>query len=252
VKSRRAQHAIQTARGCRIVTPSPAFLARQITGGSGTYAIRSSGVAVALRHRTRDIAILTEIYGDQNPYEPPAEAARLLTGPIRVRDLGGNIGLFGAFALARWKVEHLTSYEPDPANLRLLYETAAPFPEWSVVPTAASNRDGTMRFITGVFSESREAAADEPGEDIAVADVFAQPAVDLLKLDIEGGEWPMLADDRLGDAARVIVMEWHLLTCPSDDGSAEARRLLATAGYTRQYEPPSDHDDNGILWAWRP
>ena len=29
-------------------------------------------------------------------------------------------------------------------------------------------------------------------------------------------------------------------------------RLLAEAGFTGQYEPPRDHDENGILWAWKP
>ena len=54
-----------------------------------------------LRHRSRDMDILNEIF-IAGTYSPPAgiEALR----PLRALDLGGNVGLFGAFALHVWDV----------------------------------------------------------------------------------------------------------------------------------------------------
>ena len=79
-----------------------------------------------------------------------------------------------------------------------------------VVDAAVSNRVGQMRFVTGRFSESRAARDDESAIAVPTVDLFDQPPVDLLKMDIEGGEWPILEDARLpGLAARAIVMEWH-------------------------------------------
>ena len=54
-----------------------------------------------------------------------------------------------------------------------------------------------------------------------------------MKIDIEGGEWAILADERLAAAgAMVIVMEWHARNSPSDDPHHAATALLERAGYT--------------------
>jgi hypothetical protein len=41
---------------------------------------------------------------------------RSLGRPIRVLDLGANIGLFGAWALGRFPVESILALKPDPEN----------------------------------------------------------------------------------------------------------------------------------------
>jgi FkbM family methyltransferase len=252
VKSGPAQHVIATTRAARIAQPAGAFSARQFgdAGRCARYTIDDTTVHV--RHRTRDVEIMVEIFGSRPIYEPPPEVSPLLDGPLRILDLGGNVGLFGAFAFQRFDVTELRSYEPDPANLTLLRATAAAFPQWTVVGAAAGVRPDTMPFLTGRFSETRSAREGETGSVmVPVRDVLSEPGCDLLKMDIESGEWPILADLRLQGFARVIVMEWHDLGCPVPGRAPEtAARLLWERGYTNQLELPRDHDGNGVTWAW--
>jgi FkbM family methyltransferase len=240
---------VQSARAARLLRPRRRVLAGQARRGTvGCYALRRSGSRVHVRHSTRDLDILTEVFG-RGCYEPPEPVP--LDGALRVADVGGNVGMFGLFALERWDLISLRSYEPDPANLELLRATAAPHAEWTVTGAAVSNRAGTLRFAAGMFSESRAAADDEHGIDVPLVDLFDQPAVDLLKLDIEGGEWAILTDPRLPElGARVIVMEWHRRDAPGGDPPSRASELLAAGGYAHHR-----HGDacasNGLLWAWR-
>lgn len=201
-----------------------------------------------VRHRTRDLDMLTEVF-HRGCYEPPADLR--LDGVLRVADIGANVGMFGLYALRRWDVAELRSYEPDPANLRLLRQTAGPHAAWTVADAAVSNRAGALRFAAGLFSESRAANPDEPGIEVPVVDLFEEPPVGLLKLDIEGGEWPILADPRLPQLeAWAIVMEWHARGCPTDDPCGHASEVLGAAGYVHQRRGDACAS-NGLLWAWR-
>jgi len=75
--------------------------------------------------------------------------------------------------------------------------------------------------------------------------------VDVMKMDIEGGEWAVLTDARLSDlGADALVLEWHARGCPEGDAHAATIRLLNAAGYSRLQEVESG-PDNGLLWAWR-
>jgi FkbM family methyltransferase len=246
-----AQEAIQAQRAARLLTTVPRFAINQrLRGSMGCYRLKRSGFVVHLRHRTRDVAIMNEIFS-AGAYEPPSRLA--LDGRLRVLDVGGNIGLFGLFALERWNVQQIRSYEPDPANARLLQATAAPHRCWEVREEAVSNRSGSMSFILGRYSESREAVTAEAGVAVPAVDLFDEAGnVDLLKMDIEGGEWAILEDPRLSTLdVRVVVVEWHKAQCRDADPPGYAGALLADAGLVHQHESPSCSDSNGVLWAWR-
>jgi len=245
-----AQRMIQTGRALRLLEPAGSVLTGR-KGTVGQYRLRDGGAELHLRRRSRDLDILAEIF-TAGSYEPPTEVAPLLDGPLRVADLGGNVGLFGAWALQRWEVESLRSYEPDPANAELLSATARPFPSWEVMKVAVGNAAGSLRFAAGMLSESRAAAEGEDWVEVPVVDFFAEPDADLVKIDIEGAEWPLLSDPRMAAlSARVIVMEWHALGCSEPDPPDAATRLLARAGYHGQYLIPGRFASCGTLWAWR-
>ena len=74
---------------------------------------------------------------------------------------------------------------------------------------------------------------------------------DLVKIDIEGGEWAILGDPRFEDLpARVVVLEYHPYLCPGPDARSAALELLSRAGFEiRPFEHRSD--GTGMLWAWR-
>ena len=73
--------------------------------------------------------------------------------------------------------------------------TAQPFDDWHVVEAAVSNWSRETQFAAGRHSESRMAL---PGEDaimVPVIDLYELSAADLIKIDIEGSEWPILGTD---------------------------------------------------------
>jgi FkbM family methyltransferase len=74
---------------------------------------------------------------------------------------------------------------------------------------------------------------------------------DLVKMDIEGAEWSILADSRLGSLGiRSIVLEYHPEGAPQPDTADAAARLLRGAGFT--VGAPFDvRREAGLLWAWR-
>ena len=221
------------------------------------YHTRGGAVPYFIRHGTRDVGIFSEIFiaGEYDP--PPAVAERLaaLGRPPRVLDLGGNVGLFAASCRERWPGARVVTVEPDPENLALLRRMADGAHEVEVVPACATSFDGSVRFVAGKFAESHVAGEGSAEETIEVpcVDVFrmAQSA-DLVKMDIEGSEWEILADPRLSSLeVTAWVMEWHDKRCPHDDPSSAARAALQVAGF----EVLCEHrplPSNGTLWALRP
>jgi FkbM family methyltransferase len=262
VKSGPAQHLIQTARGARAVRESRRFALRQFGGRRvAGYTLRESARRVHLRHGARDVAVLNEIYGGtagRNCYEPPAPVARILDAQpmLRVLDVGANIGLFSMFALARWPAGTVVGLEPDPGNFELLSRTVDDNGfggRWQVERLAAFTAPGRVPFAAGLFSDAHiaeEGAADTI--EVAAVDFFAQArGIDLVKMDIEGGEWPILTDPRLAELeAAVLVLEWHRRGCPGSDPYGAVLSLLAAAGYSRTHEV-ENHGESGVLWAWR-
>jgi FkbM family methyltransferase len=276
VKSRAGQHLIQTARGARVLRESLRFAALQLGPPRlSSYRLRDSGLTIFLRHQTRDVNILNEIFGGtagRHSYEPPAVVGAMLdANPApTVLDLGANIGLFGAYVLSRWPGASIRSFEPDPANLRLLTRVIAAnelAERWSVADVAVANQAAEMSFAAGLFADShlmpveagasvaRASSAARNGDHtitVRTVDIFAQDHdVDLMKMDIEGGEWAILTDIRLADLrADVLVLEWHTSGCPEPDARSCAVRLLRAAGYSGLEEVESGQSD-GLLWAWR-
>ena len=278
VKSDAGQHLIQTARGARVVRERVRFAALQ-TGPRrlASYHLRDSGAVVFLRHRTRDVNILNEIFGGtggHDSYEPPDPVARLLDSkpaPV-IFDLGGNIGLFAVFALGRWPGSTVQSFEPDPTNLAVLRRTVAgnEFGErWSFSEVAVSKERAEMEFVAGLSSDSylsggaggeeEDAVSGAPagGSTITVQAVdflATEPRGDLLKMDIEGGEWVILTDPRFAELeVDILVLEWHARGCPFPDPREATMRLLRQTGYDHLEEEISDDrgSGSGVLWAWK-
>ena len=220
------------------------------------YAIRRSGLPIFVRHGTPDIATLDEVFYQDSYALPAAVETKLrdLAGPPRILDLGANIGLFGVFVLGAFPGAQVTAIEADPANaavLRRCAEANSGRGEWEIVEAAASNRDGEVAFAAGGYSLSHAAGPDEPGTPVRAVDVLPYlGAADLAKIDIEGGEWAILADPRLAEAAPpALVLEYHPRFCTEGDPRAAAVRLLSEAGF--EAHPFAERGGHGMVWAWR-
>jgi FkbM family methyltransferase len=245
----------RVAAASAILRPRTGFIAGELRGGVRRYRL-ASGRSVVIRHRSRDLDVVVEVLGRRSPYEPPAALAPRLDRPLRILDLGGNIGLFGAFALGRFDVVALRSFEPDPANAAVLQRTIAlnDGAGWEMEAVAVSNAAGELRFLSAGSPDSRLAGLDERAVAVPAVDLFGLDGdVDLLKIDIEGGEWALLGDPRLATLqAPVIVLEWHWRFAPGPDPHAAARAGLRAAGYQIVADEPEPATGIGLIWAARP
>jgi len=253
--SPRVEPAVALALRARCVRESLRFVARELlrSRALGRYRTRASGLPVVIRHSSADVVTLGEIFHLPD-YEPPPQVAALLDGrPLRILDLGANVGLFGVFAAGRWPDAAVTAVEPDLANLAILrqcMQLAGRGEKWQLVAAAAADHDGSVPFESGGESLSRIA----PGAagSVAAIDVLARlPGVDLLKMDIEGGEWAILDDPRFVAAPPpVTVLEYHPHLCPHADPRAAVEAVFARAGQRTQ-TIFARADGHGMLWAWR-
>lgn len=192
-------------------------------------------------------------------YALPPEVESFLEGlrrRPRIVDLGAHIGLFDVFFLTRFPNARITAVEPDPFNARLLTRCAqlnSRANGWRIIRAAAGTNDGKVPFVSGRFAES--AVASSPGFetiDVPSVDVFPFLAeADLVKIDIEGGEWPILEDKRLADVGpKVVALEWHARGCPGADPEQTAIRFLRRAGY-RVRLIANASPGVGMLWGLR-
>jgi FkbM family methyltransferase len=248
------EHVVATVLRSSVVKERAPFVVRELLRRPGLfrYRLRESDRPVFLRHGTSDAPALDEVFY-RREYEPPAHVLPRLGEAPRVVDLGANIGLFGVFALERLGAAAVVAVEPLPENLAVLRRCAAANGGeslWEIVEAAATTQNGTVSFVRDIFTRSHIGPG---GETVSAVDTFERAAgAELLKIDIEGGEWPILADPRLAQlGARAIVLEYHPEECPEASPRATAERLLQAAGYATELTGEID-EARGFIWAWRP
>lgn len=242
------------------VKPSMPFFLGEVRGrGERLYRVRSNGVRLVIQHGSTDAATLDQAFR-QKVYTPSAAAAQRLDGlgrPPSVLDLGANVGMFSLWVTSRWPGAQVVAAEPVPRNVELLrrnleLQGAAGL---EVLAAAVTTEDGTVRFGDGDFTNGRVLAGSAVGSiEVEAKDVFPLiDGVDLLKLDIEGGEWPILSDPRfLEQQAPVVMLEHHPMGAPSGiSPEAAAEQALASAGYAVE-RTVTEFPGAGIVWGVRP
>ncbi len=242
------------------VTRPVRFLVAALTGTEvRTYRLRSSGRPVVVRHGFGSLAIMWEIFL-QGCYEPPHDLTDRIPPAPRILDVGANVGAYSAYARGRWPDASIVAIEADPDNVAALERFAAldGSGRVEVVAAAATTADGPVRFMTGLGAGSMLAAevddgtSVDAGAEVDGVDLLAMlEEADLVKLDIERGEWPILADPRLATGGPlVLVMEYHRRHVDDTGALDEARRLLTEAGFVVGHVR-ANYWGHGSLWAWR-
>jgi len=253
---------VRTLRDVSRIVREPIRLGVRQTRGANAvsrYTLRGSGISIHLRDDvTEDVATLVQTFSQRHYMPPPAIRARLaeLGRPPRAMDLGANIGMFGAWFLSQYPGAKVTAYEADPDNARvhgLTVEANRGTHRWQLYAAAAASEDGEVAFVGGRATNSRLA---EPGEDsttVPAHDVLGRAAdVDLFKVDIEGGEWALLSDERfITLPACVVALEFHAYRCPSSNPHRAARELLSAAGYHVLEHDLAAPPGHGMVWGWR-
>ena len=257
------------------------FVAREMLGRPTThvYRLRRAPYRAAIRHPLFDMWVLDEIFRNGAYAIPsPVEAKlRALDAPVRVLDLGGHVGLFGLWFRGAFPDAVITSYEPDPENVAVLRDNVRVNrlgETWSVIEAAASTGEGEATFMSdgplSQFAGTPDALHEEHAtleqifpflrgqrlvtpREVTVRTEDVMPALarcDFLKLDIQGGEWPLLTDKRFKDlSASGLVMELHPQAAPVDDPLAWTTKLLTRLGFHLKVMPA--HGKERIIWGWR-
>jgi FkbM family methyltransferase len=217
----------------------PAYLIRELSGRRIDAIYTVGCVRFRIRHRTDDTGVFHEIFCD-GFYRLPRCARQAIeedSVSSLVVDLGANIGLYGAWVRRLWPNAKVIAFEPDEESAKTYRE----FMDlndlgdrWELIQACAGTRSGTRSFESGKDSESR-IVADEAGaaSTVTMIDVFPYlKNADVIKMDIEGGEWEIILDPRWSQVgARAVLMEYHPHLCPSDDAKSCAIRALENAGF---------------------
>ena len=186
------------------------------------------GVQVTYRLTRADIQTVREVFFQQSyrlPFELPGSGGTLL-------DLGGNIGLASVYLTRRHGFSRVVIVEPVPENAALarlncerngvaaeiVHAAAAPTAGEVSFALAAEHNQG--RIGAGVNGSLRVRAATVP-------ELTGTPeAIRLVKMDIEGGEGPLLDDGAAWlDGVLALVAEFHpdLVDYPGLVASLERR-----------------------------
>ena len=246
----------------RALTPESAarYLAWRLRGKRDSIWLRLRsawefpGPAFQLRPRStgnNDQGVAYEIFVHkylQTPVRIPPERVKLIV------DLGANVGMSCLYWLsAYWRAE-VVAFEPHPghaAQWRINLDRNGFLSRATLHNAAAGVHDGTA-WISDAGTSSQVRDIPGSGFEVEVIDffrTFSGQRIDILKVDIEGGEHALLEDPRFETLdVRNIIMEWHR----SDDGSrgeAWCRARLESLGF--KVIPVFDAKTHGMMWGYR-
>lgn len=194
-------------------------------------------------------------------------------------DIGGGIGDFTTLAAKAHPGNQIYAFEPTLQSYKLLVENLArnQVSNAQAFNQAIWSEEGFLLIDTrhgqpGQFtSHNLQGSPEEPGlmrvESISLQEAFQRLAIskcDLLKLDCEGAEYPILynASSLVLECVERIVMEYHdQLRDQSSKVGREAgefptnhhglQRFLQENGYKVQVQQNYVHAELGYLYAWR-
>ncbi len=204
----------------------PAYAAWRLQGRSGTVQLR-------LRDRSRlwlrpegarnnDYGVAYEVFVHRY-YDLPATVARREARCIV--DLGANVGFTCLHWLRSYPAARLIAFEPHPdhaAQCRANLALNAWLDRVELHVAAA----GTRRAHIELSDQGTSSHVTRPGEAgiaaemVDLFEIVGGRRIDILKMDIEGGEYDLLGDPRFATLdIGTLVLEWH-----ARDDVADARQ----------------------------
>lgn len=173
---------------------------------------------ISIRLNSSDLSTFTKIFLNRE-YEIP-----LAKEPKVIIDAGANVGYASAFYALQFPKAKIIAIEPERANFNLLKQNVSMFPNVSLLNAAIWPTSGEVNLLDpGMGSWGFEASDLAGGRNdvpslgkvraVTVDEIMAEfslPYVDILKVDIEGGEKMLFADSpawlkRVGS----VVIELH-------------------------------------------
>lgn len=161
-----------------------------------------------------DLRILKDVFLD-GEYE-----MTLREEPRVILDVGGNVGVSALYFALKYPKASVYVFEPDPQAYKQLIKNISPFSNIKAYSYAVTDADGPITFysVNGRSESSslqlRPKAASRhtvTGRTItSILQELGLNQVDILKFDIEGGEWALLSSIKNFEKLRTIIGEVHL------------------------------------------
>jgi FkbM family methyltransferase len=159
-----------------------------------------------------ELQVLREVFVRQEYALPGVVAPKLIV------DAGSNVGFSVLYFRSRFPAARIVAVEPDAATFARLRENTEGLGGVELVNAAMSDRDGdatlyagseswAMSLIPGADRTRREAVRAVTLDSLV--DELSLGCIDVLKLDIEGAEIPVLRSTTVLGRVRVIVFEYH-------------------------------------------
>ncbi len=185
---------------------------------------RRAGGPFNVRLATTDVLVFREVFLERC-YRPLIAALELeppQSRPMRILDLGANVGLAALDFLMVYPTAHLLCVEPEPGNFGQLAKNLAGFgaARITLLQAFAGGDSGVGFLDNGCGGEwgfqLRRAPAASNGTAIpvldlpAILDTAGWDHVDLVKCDIEGSEAELFAvAEQWIDRAAALIVELH-------------------------------------------
>lgn len=224
-----------------------------------TVTLRKEGLAFAVRS-PMDVWSIKETFLDRFYERFGAKIGKGWT----IIDIGGGIGEFTLFAALASPENRVLVFEPFPESYALLQYNLQinQVANVQICPYAIGAESGEVFLDTSAkeplqFSSGNEvrSAATLAVPSLSLEAVFSRfdiQTCDLLKLDCEGAEYPILLNTPLSLFRRIhrIVMEYHEIA--TSERQTALVKYLGQAGYRVRTQPNYVHAHLGYLYAWRP
>lgn len=206
-----------------------------------------------------DIAVYNSVVRD-NEYQLPDDMKGW-----RVIDIGGHLGSFVRAALDRGAA-HVLTFEPEPRNFSTLCRNLSKeIASGKVTPINAalwrSDEGPKLLGITPWDSNSAAATVVLGGDRMVLAlplDGFLDQPIDLVKLDCEGSEFPILLTSKKLANVKQMVGEWHAVDNPAPHVQVPGQEITiqATLKHLQKQGFKTRHVDHiperlGHFWAER-
>lgn len=167
----------------------------------------------------------------------------------RVLDVGGHIGMMARRFSERAHEGVVWSVEPDPGNLHVhrLNATAdnVRVIHGAVVPGLTAADETVMLYRNHGKGQCMHSLVPKRGRQpfevpaVGFDDLLRDLNPTVLKIDIEGGEYALLADRLPDDDVRVLMVELHRTRQSHRDAAVEAHERLLTGGWRPVSDPPN-------------
>ncbi|MCL4176674.1 MAG: FkbM family methyltransferase [Verrucomicrobia bacterium] len=201
----------------------------------------ASDMPFCYRPGTTDLLVLEQVFVDGEYHVEPIDPESIEF----IVDLGSNIGVTAMFWAQRYPHARMVLVEPDPDNFELLQRNTAAFQDRCVLLNVAVS---DQRGETSFFRSDREyghsilkmddSVSEIKVKTLPVSDILSEagfPRMDLLKMDIEGGEQIVMPTIGMwAQAPRYLIAELH----PPYDFAAFTKHCRSAG--LRATQPPSE------------